>query len=82
MERLLECSHEEADDRMFHVNHAVKIGNFRSIAIASPDNDVLVAAITTITSLFILTWKNFSLYQVKVNLELYCLFMILLKKSM
>ena len=46
MERLLECSHEEADDRiMFHVNHAVKIGNFRSIAIASPDTDVLVAAI-------------------------------------
>ena len=46
MERLLECSHEEADDRiMFHVNHAVKIGNFCSIAIASPDTDVLVAAI-------------------------------------
>ena len=46
MERLLECSHEEADDRiMFQVNHAVKIGDFRSIAIASPDTDVLVAAI-------------------------------------
>ena len=46
MERLLECSHEEADDHiMFHVNHAVKIGNFRGIAIASPDTDVLVAAI-------------------------------------
>ena len=46
MDRLLECSHEKADDRiMFHVNHAVKIGNFRSIAIASPDTDVLVAAI-------------------------------------
>ena len=46
IERLLECSHEEADDRiLFHVNHAIKIGNFRSIAIASPDTDVLVAAI-------------------------------------
>ena len=30
---------------MFHVSHAVKIGNFRSIAIASPDTNVLVAAI-------------------------------------
>ena len=45
MERLLECSHEEADERMFHINHAVKIGNFCSIAIASPDTEVLVAAI-------------------------------------
>ena len=46
MERLLECSHEEADDRiMLHVNHAVKIGNFCSTAIASPDTGVLVAAI-------------------------------------
>ena len=46
MERLLECSHEETDDRiMFHLNHAVKIGNFRSIAIASLDTNVLFAAI-------------------------------------
>ena len=46
MERLIECSHEEADDCiMFYVNHAVKIGNFRGIAIASPETDVLVAAI-------------------------------------
>ena len=45
MERLLECSHEEADERMFHINHAVKIGNFCSTAIASPDTEVLVAAI-------------------------------------
>ena len=45
-ERLLHCSYEEADDRiLFHVNHAVKVGRFDSVTIASPDTDVFVSAI-------------------------------------
>ena len=37
VKRLLECTHEEADDRIFfHAHHAIKIGNYGS-AIASPD---------------------------------------------
>lgn len=44
-QRLLECYHEEADDRIFfHVNNAVKVGNFGSVAIASPDTDVFINA--------------------------------------
>ena len=34
VDRLLECTHEEADDRVFfHANHAVKVGYYRSIVI-------------------------------------------------
>ena len=61
---------------MFQVNHAVKIGNFCSIAIASADADVLVAAIHHYNKFINFVLKNFGLYQVKVNLELYYLFMI------
>ena len=44
-ERLLECTHEEADDRvLFHVNHAVNVGRFGSVAIAYPDTDIFVSA--------------------------------------
>ena len=44
-ERLLECTHEEADDRvLFHVKHAVKVGRFGSVAIASPETDIFVSA--------------------------------------
>ena len=43
VERLLQCSHEEADHRiMFHLNHAVKIS---SDVIASPDRDIFVCAL-------------------------------------
>ena len=45
VERLLQCTHEEADDRVFfHVNHAVKVGYYRSIVIASADTDIFVSA--------------------------------------
>ena len=45
-QKLLKCNHEEANDRMlFHRNHAIKVGNFKKIVIASPDTDVLVNAI-------------------------------------
>ena len=37
VEPLLQCSHKEADDRMFHLNHAVKISKFCSVVIASPN---------------------------------------------
>ena len=44
-EPMLECSHEEADDRvLFHTSHAVKCGKFESIVIASPDVDIFVNA--------------------------------------
>ena len=42
-ERLLECTHEEANDRIFfHANHAIKVGRYSSVVIASPD--IFVAA--------------------------------------
>ena len=44
-ERLLQCSHEEADDRMFHLNHATKISKFCSVAIASLDIDIFVCVL-------------------------------------
>ena len=41
---LLECSHEEADDRiLFHVDHIVKLDGFKDVAVASPDTDVFVS---------------------------------------
>ena len=44
-ERLLECTHDEADDRLlFHMNHAVKVEFFRSVVIASEDTDVFLSA--------------------------------------
>ena len=44
-EWLLQCSHEEADDRMFHLNHATKISKFCSVAIASLGTDIFVCAL-------------------------------------
>ena len=46
VERLLECTHEEADDRIFfHANNAIKIGNYVSVVIASPDTDIFASAL-------------------------------------
>ena len=46
VERLLECTHEEADDRIFfHANQAIKIGSYGSVVIASPDTDIFVSAL-------------------------------------
>ena len=46
VEQLLQCSHEEADDRkMFLLNHVVKISTFCCIVIASPDTDISVCAL-------------------------------------
>ena len=43
---LLKCDHEEADDRiLFHANHAIKINNYKTIIIASPDIDLSVNVI-------------------------------------
>ena len=40
---LVKCFHEEPDDRMMiHVNHAVRVKNFRKVIFASPDTDVFV----------------------------------------
>ena len=45
VERLLECTHEDADDRIFfHKNQAIKIGNYGSVVIASSDTDIFVSA--------------------------------------
>ena len=44
-EPLLKCTHEEADDRvLFHVNHAVNVGRFGSVVVASSDTDIFVSA--------------------------------------
>ena len=46
VERLLECTPEEADDRFFfHANHAIKVGNYGSVVIASPDTYIFVFAL-------------------------------------
>ena len=46
VERLLECTHKEADDRFFfHANYAIKIENYGSVVIASPDSYVFVFAL-------------------------------------
>ena len=46
VERLLEWIHEKADDRIFfHANHAIKIGNYGSVVIASRDTDIFVSAL-------------------------------------
>ena len=45
-ERLLQCDHEEADDRMmFHLNHAIKVDKFQKVVIASPDTDVFICSV-------------------------------------
>ena len=44
-EPLLKRTHEEADDRvLFHVNHAVNVGRFGSVVVASSDTDIFVSA--------------------------------------
>ena len=46
VERLLKCTHEEADDRiLFHANHTIKIGNYGTVVIASPDTDIFVSSL-------------------------------------
>ena len=49
VERSLECTltKREGDNRIFfHENHhAIKIGNYRSVGIASPETDIFVSAI-------------------------------------
>ena len=44
-ERLLQCYHEEADDRiLFHANHAVRVGEYKSVVLATDDTDIFVCA--------------------------------------
>ena len=46
VEMLLECTHEEADGRIFFdANHAIKIGNYGSVVMASPDTDIFLSAL-------------------------------------
>ena len=46
VEMLLECTHEEADGRIFfHANHAIKIGNYGSVVMASPDTDIFLSTL-------------------------------------
>ena len=46
VERLLECTHKEADGRiLFYANQAIKIKNYGSAAVASPDTDIVVSAL-------------------------------------
>ena len=44
--RLLECNHEEADDRMmFHINHGIKVANYKRVIVSSSDTDVYICLI-------------------------------------
>ena len=46
VERLLECTHGEAENRIFfHANQTIKIRNYGSAVIASPDTDIFVSAL-------------------------------------
>ena len=50
-EHLLECSHEEADDRvLFHV----KCGHFKSVALVSPDFDIFVNSTNDLEDLWMI----------------------------
>ena len=43
VKRLLECTHEEDDDQIFfHPHHAIKIGNYGNVVIASPDTYICI----------------------------------------
>ena len=45
-ERLLQCEHEEADDRMmFHVDHGIKVDKSHKVIVASPDTDVFICLV-------------------------------------
>ena len=44
VERLQKCTHEEADDQIFfHASHAIKVENYGSVIMASPDTDTFVS---------------------------------------
>ena len=46
VKRLPECTRVEADDLFFfHANHAIKIGNYQSAVIPSPDTDIFLSAL-------------------------------------
>ena len=45
-EKVLKCTHEEADDRIFfHVNDVIKRDNFTKTAVAFSDTEVFVNAV-------------------------------------
>ena len=45
-ERLPQCEHEEADDRMmFHVDHGIRVDKFQNVVVASSDTDVFICLV-------------------------------------
>ena len=49
-EEVLQCTHKEADDRVFfHVNDGIKRDNFTKIVVASRETDVFVNAVYRFT---------------------------------
>ena len=60
VERLLQCSHKEADDwAMFHLNHVVKVAKYHSVTVASPDTDVFVCTINHFKQLMFFDLNEF-----------------------
>ena len=60
VKQLLQCSHQEADDQvMFHVNHAVKVAKYHSVAEASPNTDVFVCAVHSFKQLMFFNLNEF-----------------------
>ena len=57
---LLECSYDEADDRlMFHLNHAVRVENYSCAHVASRDTDIMVCLMY-----HQLTWRRYGLSEI------------------
>ena len=78
VERLLECTHKEADGRIpFYANHAIKIKNYGSVVIASSDTDIVWSQYTISAKSSTLIWKSYGLFQVEEISEHSSLFMIL-----
>ena len=66
VERLLECTHKEADGRIpFYANHAIKIKNYGSVVIASSDTDIIWSQYTISAKSSTLIWKSYGLFQVE-----------------
>ena len=67
VERLLQCSHEEAYNRiMFYLNHAVKISKFCS-TVASPDTDIFVCTLHHFSQLLYFGLNEFCLSVVETT---------------
>ena len=70
---VLQCSHEEADDRLFyHANHALKVAIYR-ILIATSDADIFASATQNFKNSHVMIWPSYGMYLLVEILELFSL---------